>query len=65
MLVYDKKPNSPANHNERLNPYSIGCWSMTFYNNHIKEVSSLNPYSIGCWSMTANDAKVGSKAWLS
>ena len=36
-----------------LNPYSIGCWSMTTcIDPKESEYIRLNPYSIGCWSMT-------------
>ena len=51
MLVYDKVDN-PFEAVISLNPYSIGCWSMTKFDEEQVTWDSLNPYSIGCWSMT-------------
>ena len=53
MLVYDLFYPTIMAGLLSLNPYSIGCWSMTMYvDPHYEWIESLNPYSIGCWSMT-------------
>ena len=39
----------------RLNPYSLGICSVSFYDRVTKEMAmSLNPYSIGICSVSAN-----------